>query len=152
MSRPAARPAHAGHCEAAPVLARLLEAGTPVRLPVRGRCMRPAVREGDRALVARFDAEPRPGQIVLARVGCRLVLHRLVGIDTLGARCRYRLQGDAGSTSQAVLSREDLLGQLVAVERAGRLIQVDRRATALRLQLRRVAFRRGASRLARRAA
>jgi len=58
--------------EALPVLDALLSDGHGMLLPVRGRSMRPALREGDVVVVAPFLGLPDPGQIVLARAAGRV--------------------------------------------------------------------------------
>jgi len=88
--------------------------------------MRPALVEGDIAVVAPFLGLPRPGQLVLARAaGSVLVLHRLIDVEMGTGRRIYRLQGDAESAPDTGVLREDLLGRVIAVERDGRRMPID---------------------------
>src|SRR5439155_13931525 len=99
--------------DAIPVLDALLSDGHGMLVPVRGRSMRPALSEGDVAVVAPFLGLPRPGQIVLARgAGNVLVVHRLVDVELGTGRRIYRLQGDAETAPDAGVLREDLLGRV----------------------------------------
>jgi len=112
--------------EALPVLDALLSDGHGMLLPVRGRSMRPALREGDVVVVAPFLGLPDPGQIVLARAaGGLLVVHRLVDVEMRSGRRVYRLQGDAETAPDAGVLREDLLGRVIAVVRDGRRWPAD---------------------------
>jgi len=95
-------------------------------VPVRGRSMRPALLEGDVAVVAPFLGLPRPGQLVLARAaGNVLVVHRLVDVELGTTRRIYRLQGDAEIAPDTGVLREDLLGRVIAVVRDGRRLPIE---------------------------
>ena len=111
--------------DALPVLEALLSDGHGMLVPVRGRTMRPALVEGDLAVVAPFLGLPRPGQLVLARVaGNILVVHRLVDVELGQGRRIYRLQGDAEAAPDVGVLREDLLGRVIAVVRDGRRLPI----------------------------
>jgi polysaccharide export outer membrane protein len=112
--------------EAAPVLDALLLGGHAALVPVRGASMRPALVQGDVAVVSPFLGLPRPGQIVLARSSPDLlVVHRLVLVEMRAGRRVYRLQGDAEGGPDAGVLREDLLGRVTAVVRNGRRLPID---------------------------
>ncbi len=112
--------------DALPVLDAILSEGHGMLVPVRGRSMRPALVEGDVAVVAPFLGLPRPGQLVLARgAGNVLVVHRLVDIEMGTGRRIYRLQGDAEAAPDTGVLREDLLGRVIAVVRDGRRLPID---------------------------
>src|SRR5207245_2173190 len=112
--------------DAAPVLDALLSDGHSALVPVRGASMRPALVEGDVAVVSPFLGLPRPGQIVLARTAPNLlVVHRLVSVDMGAARRVYRLQGDAEGAPDDGVLREDLLGRVTAVIRNGGRLPID---------------------------
>jgi hypothetical protein len=74
--------------------------------------MSPALGDGDEVHVAPFgDAPPRPGEVVVARLGPRLVTHRLRRLD--GGRAILR--GDACRHDDPPLPLDALLGRVVAV-------------------------------------
>ena len=76
--------------------------------------MAPAVRDGDRLLVAPFDSRetPQEGDIVIAKRAGRLVAHRLV------ARMDEKIvtRGDACERDDPPLPREDILARVVAID------------------------------------
>jgi hypothetical protein len=93
----------------------LLAAFPSARLGVRGGCMEPSVPDGRTVVLA--DARthpPRFGDVVLARQGEGLVLHRLVWAPW-GARA-WRTQADRAPSFDGRLRREDVLGTVLAVE------------------------------------
>ena len=136
--------------DAAPVLDALLSDGHAALVPVRGASMRPALVEGDVAVVSPFLGLPRPGQIVLARTGPNLlVVHRLVSVEMGGGRRLYRLQGDAERAPDDGVLREDLLGRVTAVVRNGSRLSIDEPMFAPDARARRLASRRRARRLLR---
>jgi peptidase S24-like protein len=112
--------------DAAPVIEAILADGHALRIPVRGVSMRPALREGDVAVIAPFLGLPRIGQIVLARTaGGPLVVHRLVDVELQSGRRLYRLKGDTERGADAGVMREELYGRLIAVERDGQCLDAD---------------------------
>jgi len=112
--------------EALPVLDALLSDGHGLLVPVRGRSMLPALREGDVAVIAPFLGLPRLGQMVLARGAPDLLLvHRLVDVEMQSGRRVYRLQGDNEMAPDAGVLREDLLGRVISVVRDGRRLSAD---------------------------
>jgi hypothetical protein len=98
-----------------------------VRFTVTGACMAPALLPGDVALVeAARQRRPRLGEIVLVRLAEGLRLHRLVP----GPRRRgsfQRTKADRAACWDPPFVAEDLLGAVVAVERAGRVLPAPRR-------------------------
>jgi phage repressor protein C with HTH and peptisase S24 domain len=92
---------------------RLLRAGRPVELELRGDSMTPSVRDGDLLTVAPLgDGRIQRGDVVLARIGGRLVAHRVVLVDGANAQ----LRGDASPRVDAV-PVDALLGRVVGVRR-----------------------------------
>lgn len=92
-----------------------------VRFTVTGRCMDPVIRDGDRVVLAAPSRHPpRFGDIVLVRQEDGLRLHRLVWCPSLaGPRRSWRTRADRGDRLDPPFSSGDLLGSVVAVERAG---------------------------------
>ena len=102
----------------------LLSAGRAVRFRAEGDSMAPAIGDGDVVTVAPVG-EPAPGDVLLCRTGDRLVLHRLIGVDTSGRAVRFILRGDAARRPDPPVDKDDVLGRVVAVRRrrAARLIR-----------------------------
>jgi len=95
------------------VLVDCLEAFPHVRFTVSGRCMEPALAEGDRVLVEGVRRRtPRVGDVVLLRHPAGLRLHRLV--YALGRS--WRTKADRGKGLDPALVPQDVLGTVVAVE------------------------------------
>lgn len=81
------------------------------RLRVRGDCMAPLLVDGDEVqLAAPGERPPRPGQIVLARLGGELLCHRLLAAS--GGHCQ--LAGDTDLRLDRV-PQGDLLGTVTAI-------------------------------------
>jgi polysaccharide export outer membrane protein len=138
--------------ELAPVIEALIEGGTPVGVPVRGRSMEPTLLDGDQVVVAPFLGLPRPGQLVLAQQNGIVVAHRLIEVILDNGRRHYRLQGDAEAAPDAPVLREAILGRVVEVVRDGLRVPIDDSPEALRRALFRLALKRRRPRLVRRAA
>jgi hypothetical protein len=85
---------------------------------VTGRCMSPALREGDRVrLVPPVLRRPRLGDVVLTRTGGDLRLHRLVWGPPLARRAAgLRTKADRAPSFDPALGEGDILGTVVAVE------------------------------------
>jgi hypothetical protein len=120
-----------------------------VRLTVSGRCMEPAIANGDKVrLVSAARRPPRIGDVVLARQPQGLRLHRLVfGPPIAPPGSRWRTKADRGLLLDPPLQAGDVLAKVVSVE--GRPDARPRRAlTALVSLARAVAARvRGGARL-----
>ena len=83
--------------------------------------MAPLLLPGDAVRVASLGGvEPRRGALLVVRQGGYLVTHRLVGWVGTGAGRRLLLQGDACHRPDQPVTREDVLGVVVARRRAGR--------------------------------
>jgi hypothetical protein len=95
------------------VLAECLRDFADVRLTVSGRCMEPALREGDVVtLVAADRRRPRLGDVVLTSVDGGYRLHRLVWSWPGGRR---RTKADRAPTWDPVSSESDLIATAVEV-------------------------------------
>ncbi|MFN7132154.1 MAG: hypothetical protein ACK4N5_08730, partial [Myxococcales bacterium] len=79
------------------------------------------VRPGDVACFEPLEGMPSPGELLLGRVGDRLVLHRCVAA---GER-QVVLQGDNCAHPDKPVPPSQLLGRVVALERAGRRIEAE---------------------------
>ncbi|HUS63502.1 MAG TPA: S24/S26 family peptidase [Kofleriaceae bacterium] len=95
-------------------LAARLRAGLGAELELRGFSMTPGLRDGDHLQVAPLGERlPSPGEILVARLGTRLVTHRLVAV----AGGRATLRGDACRRDDPPIETSSLLGRVVAVRR-----------------------------------
>ena len=105
-------------CEASPelsrqVLAECLRDFADVRLTVTGRCMEPALREGEVVtLVAAARRRPRLGDVVLTAAGGGFLLHRLVWRRPGGP---WRTKADRAPTWDPVSSEADLIATAIEV-------------------------------------
>ncbi len=126
--RPAAEPvAAAPQGDPLDLFAELLGRGLPVTIRARGGSMRPALRDGDVLTVAPLSAPARVGEVVAARRGSLLALHRVHEVQ--GGR--VRLCGDACAQDDGFFTPGELLGRAVAVRRAGRPLAPSRLGGAL---------------------
>ncbi len=89
-----------------------------VRLTVSGRCMEPALCQGEKIrLVGTARRRPRVGDVVLARQSAGLRLHRLVwGPPLARAGGSWRTKADRGRLLDPPLGAEAVLASVEAVE------------------------------------
>jgi hypothetical protein len=102
------------------LLAAAIAAGKHASFEIRGGCMWPALRAGDRVRVSPLRREPRIGDVLVCYRGIHAVAHRVVQHfrDAHGdswVRCR----GDAALTLDAPVRASEVLGLVDEVERAG---------------------------------
>lgn len=91
---------------------RALARETPVELAVRGSCMDPRLRDGDRVMI-----EPRgrywPGDVVAFRsLGGPLLVHRLLGPLRRAGAWWVLAQGDALSRPDEPVTWDQILGRV----------------------------------------
>lgn len=94
---------------------------------VRGRSMRPGLRDGDAVLVLLNDRRLRPGDLAVFRLGADTVVHRCVAVE--GERLQFR--GDGREDLDPPVAVADVLGRVVAVRRAGDWLGVEGAAARL---------------------
>lgn len=83
----------------------------PLPLAVRGDCMAPALREGDRVEIVRARLY-WPGDVVaFANAEDRLVLHRLLGYRLAAGRLACVTRGDGCAAADPPLPFSRLLGK-----------------------------------------
>jgi hypothetical protein len=104
------------------LFAELLGRGLPVTLKARGGSMRPALQDGDVLTVAPLAGPARVGEVVAARRGGLLALHRVSEVRADAVR----LCGDACARDDGLFTPDELLGRAVAVRRAGRPLATAR--------------------------
>jgi len=87
---------------------------------VRGTSMLPTLVEGQTVAVEFGSEKIRPGDLLLYRQADYLVIHRLLGptTDPTGRPC-LRTRGDGWSRLDPRLDRDNVVGRVTAVHRAG---------------------------------
>lgn len=88
-------------------------------IPVDGDSMWPSLRAGDVACVEPLTGEPRPGEVVLARLPSALVVHRVLACDADG--CALRGDNSDGADPRVPVSQ--VLGRVRRVRRGGRVLE-----------------------------
>ncbi len=93
---------------------RQLAAEEPVRLTVRGDCMRPLLVDGQAVTVA-GARRYRPGDVVAwtAASGGGLVVHRVIGYRWRGGRPCLQTRADASGTLDPPVDPERVIGRVV---------------------------------------
>jgi hypothetical protein len=120
----------------------LLRQGCRVRFRPGGQSMRPAIEDGEAALVEPVrPAQVRRGDIILYRFERGVIAHRVRRIEKRGKEFVFTTRGDASRTDDAPVTETDLLGRVVAVERDGRAIPLAGRLARWHYRLRRLASR-----------
>ncbi len=105
----------------------MLRSSGKVRLRVTGASMLPAIWPGDVLSVRRLDSEPAmPGDVVLCQREGRLVAHRVVQRTFRPDGIQWVLRGDSVAGNDPAFSGDELLGQVVAVERGSRQLSPRR--------------------------
>lgn len=94
------------------VAAALREGREAVIIPT-GNSMQPFIRGGRDRVVLRRQPEPAVGDIVLARIGGRYILHRLVAREGEA----ITLMGDGNIRGRERCSKEDVIGTVAEIIR-----------------------------------
>jgi hypothetical protein len=110
----------------------MLRRGHQVRFRADGWSMYPAIRSGEMITVEPLGGSPiGVGDVLLYRRGRAVIAHRVVRMRSSSGRLverrqrnprdpRLVLQGDAADCCDEPIGPEQVLGRVVAVERAGR--------------------------------
>ncbi len=89
-------------------------------IPVQGNSMWPRLRAGDEAELTYRDARSiREGDVVVARVLDKIVIHRVAGL----AEDQVRLRGDNSAADDPLVPRENVLGIVVRIRRRGAILE-----------------------------
>lgn len=88
-------------------------------IPVQGTSMWPALRKGDAAVIAR-GAKVFPGQVVVARIGDRFVIHRVEAIEA----GTVTLRGDNCKEADPPVAVTAVVGVVSQVNRGNRLLEL----------------------------
>jgi signal peptidase I len=121
----------------------LLRHGKSVRFRAPGRSMFPTIREGDAITVTPIAPDSvRRGDIILYRVKCGVVAHRLIRIErNKEGSFRFLFRSDTwGRWDEPVLA-EQILGKVVSAEASGRRINIYSGKMKIRLLTHLVASR-----------
>lgn len=105
---------------------RLLAERGVIRLRLRGSSMFPAIRPGDIVTAENGHAGVNEGDILLFLRGTSLYAHRVIGF----ADDRLVTRGDALVAPDCPVSREELCGRIVRIQRLGREFAPPRRPPA----------------------
>lgn len=97
-------------------VAALLEEGKEVTLAPRGSSMLPFIREGRDLVNLQLPDSVDVGNIVLAHLPQRYVLHRIIDIN----QNRLTLMGDGNLTITERCTKADVLGVVVGIVRDGK--------------------------------
>jgi hypothetical protein len=104
----------------------LLGQGRRVRFRAAGPSMEPTIRNGEVIIVSPAAASGlRRGDIAFYRTERGLIAHRVVGLVSSNPRV-FRVRGDAPGCSDESVGEQQILGQVVAVERSERVLTLPR--------------------------
>ena len=105
------------------LVAELLARGRSVAVRARGGSMRPALCDGDVITLGPLARAPRRGEVVAARRGSLLVIHRVMALVPGGVL----LRGDACAAGDGVFTNGELIGRAISARRG------DERLSPVRL-------------------
>jgi signal peptidase I len=120
---------------------QLLATGYLVRFRGEGTSMLPTIADSELVTVAPLRPGDRivAGDIVLCRRPGGLLAHRVVRIDD--GRGALVLRGDAKAACDAPVTRNDILGKVIGVNRDGRVVRLTGTRARLRNAVRVAASR-----------
>jgi signal peptidase I len=122
-----------------PTLTAILDAGHTARFVARGDSMHPTIRDGEAVHVERPVAPFAVGDVVLARAKRGLTAHRIVRVRQRNGEVEFVTRGDNCLRNDPPLTRGDLVGRVVTVERNGSDLRLfDKPLTRIRPALRKV--------------
>jgi signal peptidase I len=124
------------------VIEEALATGTTVRFRAQGTSMSPTIRDGEAISIAAVSPdEVVRGDVLLCRHDARVLAHRVVGVTTNGAGRVFELRGDAKAGCDTPVGADDVVGQVIAVQRNGRRVLLCGRGARLRHAARTAASR-----------
>lgn len=94
-------------------VATLLQEGRDVTLSPKGTSMLPFIKEGRDSVILRRLPDVEEGDIVLARLDNRYVLHRVLSAN----HNRLTLMGDGNLDITETCTKDDVLGTVIGVVR-----------------------------------
>lgn len=99
-----------------PQIGKLLAEGREVEMSPKGNSMLPFIREGKDSVVLKKLQDVSKGDIVLADLGKRYVLHRIIKIEGE----LLTLMGDGNLKGTERCSKQNVIGTVVSIVRGGR--------------------------------
>jgi len=94
-----------------------LQQGKGVFIPIKGKSMRPFLREGDKVLLESVDHKALSrGMIVLAKMDGKWLLHRVVRLG----QSHVSLTGDANVAIHEAVAYSDIKAIAIALKREGK--------------------------------
>jgi signal peptidase I len=104
------------------LMAAVLTTGAPFRFTASGFSMSPFIHDGDAITIAPTPARIRYGDVVafVNPFGGKLIVHRVVHIS----RDAYLMQGDHALKPDGCVSRADIIGRVIRVERHGKRVRL----------------------------
>ena len=108
--------------------ADILSEGDLLRFRVHGGSMHPFIRDEDIIEVKPIEASViRLGDVIFYRSARgRLLAHRVIKVGAQRGQVALVTKGDSVSRPDQLVRPEQVLGQVVAIKRAGRTIRLDR--------------------------
>lgn len=101
------------------------QTGQPHYIPVQGESMLPFLRAGDEVLVAHRYHDIRRGDIVVFRIGDKLIIHRVLQID--GHTGRITTGGDNTTRFDDPVTHADIIGRVIGLRRGRKTVLLDTR-------------------------
>ncbi len=98
----------------------LNEVGQPIDVKVHGWSMIPALREGDRLVLA-FTRDVRVGDIIIFKREGNLIAHRLMR----SFKNEHLTKGDSLWYFDPLVKKDDVLGKVTGIKRADRTIDLQ---------------------------
>lgn len=114
-----------------PEIGKLLGEGREVELRPKGNSMLPFIRQGKDSVVLKKKASIAEGDIVLADLGSRFVLHRVIKEE---GEC-LTLMGDGNVKGVEKCRKKDVLGTVVTILRNGKKEVVPSKGKVWRMLL-----------------
>lgn len=102
----------------------ILARGSLLRFRAHGGSMYPFVKNGDIVQVRPVQGSASGlGDVVFCRYGeDRLLVHRVIGVSSENGRVAFLLKGDSARHRDSPIYPEQVLGQVIAIERGGRKV------------------------------
>lgn len=124
------------------ISAELLQSGYSVRFRPGGFSMSPTIKDGEVLTVKPVEAcAVKRGDILLYKTERGAIAHRVVSIKEERAERVFTLRGDALGMCDAPVRAEQILGQVISVERKGREVKLVGRCAVIRCAARSLAAR-----------
>jgi signal peptidase I len=119
------------------VIENALAGGTAVQFRAEGESMYPTIRDGETVTVTPVSADAvARGDVVLFRLGRRVLAHRVVNVTVSGTERFFELRGDAKAAADGSSGANAILGRVIDVRRKGRAIPLTGARARVRRRVR----------------